>query len=318
MAQEITAELFYEYCKKFNNWGRWGEDDQLGCLNFITPEKIKRAAGLVRKGRVISCSIPVASTGPQFGLRGRINPLHLMIATGTDHQLDVQIKRPLGFGYADDAIYAPCQSGTQWDGFGHVFHHGKMWNGKEAKYVTTTGAQINGIEHFKDKIVSRGVLLDIPRLYGKEWLETGHAIMPDELDAAAAKQGVTIEEGDIVLLRTGDTGRCLKQGNWSGYAAGDAPGLSLLTAPWLHEKRIAGIASDTWGLEVRPNEIEDSYQPYHLILIPTMGLLVGEILDLEELAADCAADGTYEFLFVAPPLNITGGVGSPVNPLAIK
>ena len=318
MPPEITVGLFEEYCRRFCNWGRWGPDDELGCLNYITPEKIKRAAGLVRQGKVFSCSIPVDANGPQFGLRGRVNPLHLMLATGSDHQLDVQIKRPLGFGYADDGLYIPCQSGTQWDGLGHVFRHGKMWNGYEAGLVTTTGAQKNGIEHFRDRIVSRGVLLDIPRLHSKEWLEPGYAIEADELEAAAARQGVAVEEGDIVLLRTGDTGRCIKQKSWSGYAAGDAPGLSLTAAPWLYEKRIAGIASDTWGVEVRPNQIEDSYQPLHMIMIPNMGLLVGEILDLEPLADGCAADGVYEFLFVAPPLSITGGVGSPVNPLAIK
>lgn len=315
---EITYELFEEYYRACNNWGRWGPDDQLGTLNYITPEKIRRAAGLVKQGKVISCSIPVDSNGPQFGLRGRINPLHLMLATGSDHQSDVQIKRPLGFGYADDAIYTPCQAGTQWDGLGHVFRNGTMYNGRDAKLVMTTGAQVNGIEHFKDKIVSRGVLLDIPRLQGKEWLEPGHAIEADELDAAAAKQGITVEEGDIVLLRTGDTGRCMKQKNWAGYAAGDAPGLSLRTCPWLFEKRIAGIAADSWGLEVRPNQLEESYQPMHMIMIPAMGLLVGEILDLEPIADDCAADGVYEFLFVAPPLYITGGVGSPVNPLCLK
>ena len=107
-------------------------------------------------------------------------------------------------------------------------------------------------------------------------------------------------------------------GGWGDYAGGDAPGLSFHTATWLHERQIAAVATDTWGMEVRPNEIPNTYQPLHQVLIPNMGLLVGEIFDLDGLAEDCARDGVYEFQFVAPPLPVTGAVGTPVNPLAIK
>ena len=111
---------------------------------------------------------------------------------------------------------------------------------------------------------------------------------------------------------------CRRRGGWGDYAGGDAPGLSFHTAGWIHERRIAAIATDTWGMEVRPNEIPDTYQPLHQVLIPGMGMLVGEIFDLDALAEDCARDGIYEFQFVAPPLPITGAVGAPINPLAIK
>ena len=316
---EITAELLDEYCEKLSNWGKWGPDDELGTLNYITPEKIARAAGLVRQGKVISLALPYDSNGPQYGLRGRVNPLHLMLATGSDHVLDRQLKRPFGFGYADDVIYLPLQSGTQWDGLGHIFRGGKMWNGYPADTVSNAGAAKTGIQVMKDRVVSRGVLLDVARATGVDTLEDGQAIYPEDLDAAAAFGKVTVEEGDIVLLRTGQMGQRLRDGAWGTYAAGDAPGLSLLCAPWLHEKRIAGIASDTWGVEVRPNEIKpESYQPLHMVMIPHMGLLVGEIFFLEALADDCAADGVYEFLFVASPLPITGAVGGPVNPQALK
>ena len=111
---------------------------------------------------------------------------------------------------------------------------------------------------------------------------------------------------------------CRARGGWGDYAGGDAPGLSFWTAEWIHRRELAALATDTWGMEVRPNEIPDTYQPLHQVLIPHMGLLVGEIFDLDALAADCARDKVYDFLFVAPPLPITGAVGSPVNPLAIK
>jgi kynurenine formamidase len=121
-----------------------------------------------------------------------------------------------------------------------------------------------------------------------------------------------------VLIRTGQIAQCRDAGGWGSYAGGAAPGIALDTAPWIHDRELAGVASDTWGLEVLPNETEDVFQPLHIVLIVGMGLLMGEIFDLEALAEDCAADGRYEFLLSAAPLPITGGVGSPVNPVAIK
>ncbi len=166
-------------------------------------------------------------------------------------------------------------------------------------------------------VVARGVLLDIPRVKGLPWLQPGYAITSDDLDAAVRAHNVTLGTGDALLVRTGQMAMCKKQGGWGDYAGGDAPGLSFSSVGWLHDHKLAAIATDTWGMEVRPNEIPDSYQPVHQILIPNMGMLVGEIFALDELAEDCANTRVYEFLFVAPPLPFTGAVGSPVNPLAI-
>jgi kynurenine formamidase len=112
--------------------------------------------------------------------------------------------------------------------------------------------------------------------------------------------------------------QCRDAGSWGSYAGGSAPGLALDTALWIHDRELAAIATDTWGMEVQPNETEDVFQPLHIILIVHTGLLVGEIFELEGLADDCAADGRYEFLISAAPLPITGAVGSPVNPVAVK
>lgn len=319
----VTPALLEEYCAKFRNWERWGPEDELGTLNFITPDVIKRAAGLVRQGKVISCALNFDANGPQTGAFGRVNPIHSMVATGTDHVAGRQKpggfdSAPFGWGFADDQVTMFLQCGTQWDGLGHIFHHGKMYGGRDATLVSSSGAARNGIEHYKDKIVSRGVLLDIARDKGVEALRPGDAIYGEDLDGCAAKQRVKIESGDIVLVRTGDVGRRLRERSWGTFSAGDAPGLSFLSAPWLYDKQIAGIASDTWGAEVRPNELPGSFQPLHLVMVVNMGLLVGEIFNLEALAADCAADGIYEFMFVAPPLPITRAVGSPINPQAIK
>jgi kynurenine formamidase len=319
----VTPELLEEYCVRFRNWGTWGPDDEIGTLNYITPQKIVQAAGLVKQGKVISLALPFDVNGCQTGRFGRSNPIHQMVATGTDHvagsQRVLEFERgPYGFGYADDTITMYLQTGTQWDGLSHIFRDGKMWNGYDASLVSSSGAARNGIEKMKDKVVTRGVLLDMPRLRGVEYLEVGEAIDADDLDAAADQAGVTIGEGDIVLVRTGEMGRRLRDRDWGPYPAGDAPGLSFTTAPWIAEKRIAGVATDTWGVEVRPNELERSFQPLHLVIVVNMGLLVGEIFYLEDLTHDCAQDGVYEFMFVAPPLPITGAVGSPLNPVAIK
>jgi kynurenine formamidase len=133
-----------------------------------------------------------------------------------------------------------------------------------------------------------------------------------------AAEQVAIGSGDALIVRTGQIAMCRDRGAWGDYAGGDAPGLAFETAEWVHRREIAAVATDTWGMEVRPNQVAGALHPLHQVFLPFMGLLVGEIFDLEALADDCAADSVYEFLFVAPPLPITGAVGSPINPLAIK
>ncbi|CAM9440025.1 unnamed protein product [Sphacelaria rigidula] len=313
---EITVELLEQYCKEYRNWGRWGDDDQLGTMNHITPAKIAESARLVQQGKVFSLQLPLDGSGPQTGAFGRVNSIHQMVATGTDYVAGTQ-GYPLELGVADDTLFLFLQGGTQWDALSHIFHKGKMYNGYDAELVSSKGAELNGIEQHK-AVVSRGVLLDIPRSMGKEYLEPGEAITADDLDAACEFHGVEVGTGDMVLIRTGDMAHRRNLPGWDGYSAGDSPGLSMLAAPWLYEREVAAIATDTWGAEVRPNEIEGSFQPLHLVMIPNMGLFVGEIWYLDELADDCAADGIYEFQLVAPPLNIPRAVGSPVNPQAIK
>lgn len=310
-----------EFCTKYSNWGKWGADDQKGTTNYITADKILSAMQLPKKGQVISLALPYDGNGPQTGTFGRVNPIHQMLVTGVDHASGRQMwgdrKFPHGLGYADDTIFMPLQCGTQWDALSHIFHHGKMWNGYPAEEVSSSGAKRNGIEHLRETLVGRGVLLDIARYKEVPCLSRQYAVTGEDLEGAAKKQGVEVREGDILLVRTGETGRARREG-WTGYAGGDSPGLSFYSAPWIYEKRVAAVVLDTWGMEVRPNELPDSFQPLHLVLIVHMGLTVGEIFYLDELADACAEDGRYEFLFAGPPLPFTGAVGSPLNPLAIR
>jgi kynurenine formamidase len=319
MAQDKDTEtLINEAAERCRNWGRWGDDDERGTLNFVTPDQIVAAAGLVRRGVVFELAMPFDHRGPQTGRGGRFNPIHTMIADGSDV---ISGNQPFkhGFGGTDDIVTMPLQCGTQWDALSHIFDHGHMWNGYEAREVSSAGARRNGIEKQSSSFIGRGVLLDVARSMDLEWLEPGYGITAADLDACIAAQGETsaVGTGDFLLVRTGQMGQCKHEG-WGSYAGGDAPGLSFYTADWLFEREIAAVATDTWGAEVRPNELEESFQPLHQVAIPNIGLPLGEIFDLEELAEDCAETGCYEFFFAAPALPFTGAVGSPVNPYAVK
>ena len=241
-----------------------------------------------------------------------------MLATGTDAAAGNQDESFPYLRYADDAINMPCQASTQWDALCHIFLGDKMYNGYDARLVDARGAKKLGIEHVRDKMVGRGVLLDIARFKGVPSLDDGYAITRADLDACAAAQGVEVHKGDFVIVRTGHQERCLATKDWNGYAGGAAPGMAFETCFWLREKDVAAICSDTWGCEVRPNETAQANQPWHWVVIPAMGISMGEIFYLKELAEDCAADQVYEFFFTAPPLHLPGGAGSPINPLAIK
>jgi kynurenine formamidase len=319
-ATTLPAEqAIAEAAARYRNWGRWGPDDVLGTVNFIDDAKRREAAGLVRRGVSMSLSQSFDMDGPQNGWRRRTNPVHTMLDTGTDAALDNQ-GFPHGIGGADDVVFMPLQCSTQWDGLGHIFDHGMAWNGRRAQdVVTSDGDLVTGIEHLASPLVSRGVLLDVGRVVGGGELPDGFAITEDHLTATMAAHGPTaaVSRGDIVLVRTGRLARARREG-WNGYAGGPAPGLSFTTAGWLHRTEIAAVATDTWGFEVRPNEFAEAFQPLHQVVIPNMGLLIGEMWDLDALADDCADDGSYEFLLAAAPLKVTGAVGAPLNPLAVK
>lgn len=319
--RRLTLEDIHAAAARLKNWGKWGPDDEIGTLNYTTAEDIVAAARLVQRGKVMSLALAYDERGPQgakssYGSIGRFNPIHVMLRAGTDAYAGVLDHRKIRG--ADDLIIMPTQCGTQWDGLGHIFYGDQMWNGRDCRTVTSFGAQQCGIEKTREKMVGRGVLLDIPQMLGMDWLPDGFGVSSDHLDQAEKHFGVSVRRGDFLLVRTGHMEAKQAAKTWDGYAGGDAPGLAFDTLNWLHAKQVAGIITDTWGVEVRPNQTADAAQPWHWIAIPIIGLSVGEIFYLAELAKDCAADGRYEFLFVAPALPITGAVGSPVNPLAIK
>ena len=323
---------FRRVADEIRNWGRWGEDDELGTLNFITAEKIAAAAGLVKHGKVFPLGVDFGSSGPQGAFQFRQNPVHVMTVDGGDADTLIKygpswlrntVATELSgffadnpFRFNDDMIIMPLQAATQWDALSHVYYEDKLYNGFPASSVTSLGAYYCGIDKVDVKgITSRGVLLDVVRHRGAPtFCEHGEPITPGELDDVARAQGVTIERGDIVLVRTGWWARFLE--NHDGAEPG--AGLDWTCASWLHDHEVAAVAADNLMVEDPVSGIDGTFLPMHMLCLRDMGLMLGEYWDLNALSDDCAADGVYEFQLVAPPLRVTGAVGAPLNPIAIK
>jgi kynurenine formamidase len=306
------TERLRELARKVSNWGRWGPEDERGTLNFITPEVVRRAAACVKRGAVFSLGLPLGADGPQIGQGGRVNPIHLMSAIdgrlGTD---------PEGPRYADDFVIMPLQCATQWDSLAHVFYDGRLYNGFAATTLGATGAARDGIDKVGAGVVSRGILLDLARARGVERLPAGEVITPADLEAAEGAEGVRAASGDVLLIRTGHLGMFTRDGDRTAYMK-TMPGLGVGCVEWLHAREVAAVATDTSAVEVIPFEDPAVPLPVHALAIRDMGLTLGEMFDLDALAADCVRDGVWACLFTAPALRVTGGVGSPLNPLAVK
>jgi kynurenine formamidase len=316
------------------NWGRWGDDDELGTLNLITADKVAQAAATVRKGKVISLGGDFGSSGPQGAFGFRQNPVHVMTVDGGDANslcqyapgwLRNSVAKELSgffvdnpFRFNDDMIVMPLQAATQWDALSHVYYEDKLYNGFPADSVTSFGAFHLGIEKVDVKgITSRGVLLDVVAHRGADvFCEPGNPITPAELDDIAKAQGIGVQPGDVVVVHTGWWTRFLSTGD--GAEAGS--GLDWTCASWLHDHDVAAVAADNLMVEDPDpaNGVDGTFLPMHMLCLRDMGLMLGEYWDLGGLAADCAADGVYEFQLVAPPLKVVGAVGSPVSPIAIK
>lgn len=310
--QAYSAVQFEQFCQRHRSWARYGPHDELGAGNEVDVDTVRAAADLVRTGQVFSLALPLDRTGPQPGRTARVNPQHLMIRSGVDMAADAT-----GLHTTDDVVYLPLQCSTQWDALCHVFWNRQTYNGRGPESVTGQGAQAASITTMRDRAVGRGVLLDLARHRGVAAIEPGVALGADDLAECAAAQGVEIGAGDFVLVRTGHLEA--RRDDWQDYVAGPAPGLGLSATDYLCPRRVTAVATDTWGLEVVPFETPPEIRhPVHVVLLVNAGIYIGEMWDMSALAAACAADGVYDFLLAAPPLTVTGSVGSPVNPIVVR
>lgn len=317
MTDSTDRERLDSLAERVRTWGRWGDDDEAGTLNYVTSTQVQDASRLVRHGRTFSLAMPIAhGYGPQNqGPSGRINPIHMMSATATGQPADVAKNLGEGVGYSDDYLFLSLQGGTQWDALSHLYYDGKLYNGHPASLVTSNGAGACDIGGVHDRFVGRGVLLDVARFKNREVLESGYAITTNDLIECAKAQNTTIEQGDFVIVRTGLLGQAIALGDWS-LVRGTAPGLHYEVAEFFAERKIAAVASDTMMVEATGTMA--SYRvPLHMLLLRDMGLHMGEYWVLDELAEFCAKVGQSEMLLVAAPLPVAGGAGSPVNPMAL-
>jgi kynurenine formamidase len=303
---------FHDIAKRVNNWGRWGADDEIGTLNLITDEVVREAAASVRSGRRVPLALPLQQDGVQTGMMpGRVNPLHAMV------QINQEIFGPGTVACSDDAVTMGLQAATHWDALTHVSHSGRIYNGRPADTITPHGgAAFAGIDKARH-IVSRGVLLDVPRALGlgEDRLPGNHAVTPEDLDAAEELAGTRVRAGDIVLVRTGQI-RAYLGGDKHAYAF-PSPGLSLRTPEWFHARDVAAVANDTLTFEIFPPEIEDLWLPVHALDLVEMGMPQGQNWNLEELSTACGQAERYDFLLSAMPEPFVGATGTPVAPIAI-
>ena len=304
------------------NWGEWGEEDQIGTLNYITPALTVQAAGAVEAGRVYSLAIPLGDYQPARGPRLQ----HFMLSTG--QAVD---SRPHWIG---DWLSIPTHDTTHWAGLGHVFGEGRLYNGYDAPTnLTAAGALKNGIHLAAGNLVGRGVLLDVARYKQVERLEAGYVVTGRDIRETAAQQNLALRRGDVVLIRTGWLGQFFEENaepfwtfSWTEDQVRDEPGIGWEVSQWLKEMKAAAVAVDNLSVEAVPRDPDAAAGirhpqfewPVHYELIRNQGMMLGALFQLDELAEACARDRRYDFLFVGPPYRLTHGTGSPVNPLAIR
>ncbi len=302
----MDLATFDEIVDRVSTWGRWGADDQRGTLNLVTEQVVVYAATLARVGRPVSLGHDLdLDTGPDN-------------ARPADHRMT---------GYAADGTTQPSvntdyvgtdfhgKSVTHLDALCHCVFRGRLYNGQPAdEHVGESGADLGTIAEMAQGVVTRGVLVDVPRSRRLPWLEPGSAVGADELESVLDEQGVSLRPGDAVLVRTGARARKDALGAWdpSNFSAGIAPETTLV----LSRAGTALLGSDG-DSDVRPSPVDGIFSPIHALALNAMGMPLIDNMFLEDLAVACADLDRWEFLFTMAPLRIPGGTGSPVNPLAV-
>ncbi len=311
---EIPSEAqVLEWMTSLSNWGRWGDDDQKGCLNLITPEKRKQAASLVKDGVAVSCARPVTTElTPDVTYQVQ----RYMVDSGEGRDTDPPERKLIRRGAAEFiGMVFHGQTITHIDALSHYSWQAKLYNGKPASLITAKeGAQSHSIEVASDGIVTRGVLLDIARLRGANWMAVDDPVMPQDLEAAEELQGVKVEEGDVLLVRTGNYRMRLEEGPRPNTEPATA--CQVACTPWFKERGVAMLGTDTSN-DIKPSHYATVTAPLHTVSLVTLGMWLIDNTNLEQLAEACRQRDRYEFMLTMGPLKLRNVTGSPVNPIAI-
>ena len=301
-SETTSRQQFEQWFNEISNWGRWGEDDELGTLNLITPETKIKAAGLVKQGITISLALDLNKEKSDH------NPSpfeHTSSVTSFDSQSVATDRYAVEYhGSAHSHI----------DGLAHVIHKGKMYNGFSADLITPDGSAKLGIHNMKDGIFTRGVLVDMAWFRGVDFLEPGDSVTAADLEAWEAKTGIIVGAGAVLLVRTGRWQRARQFG--PNHLINGAAGLHASVAKWLKQRDVAIVGSDG-GNDVIPSGIEGMLFPFHELALVGLGMPLLDSLDLDALASEALKHERWEFLFIGAPLRVQGGTGAPLNPLAV-
>ena len=300
-APGATREEFERWMTELSNWGRWGQADELGAANLITEAKRREALGLAKNGTTVSLGHDlVDDKGSDVA-----NPFGIHMIISLDPPL---VRDRLNFDYHGGFF-------THLDALCHVVYKDKIYNGLDFRQtVTDDGCARLGITGLKDGLLTRAVLIDVPRLRGVSALEGGTRVYRGDIEAWEKQAGVKVGSGDALLVRTGRWARRAKLGPWN--VAQNAAGLHASTAPWIKARGVAFLGGDV-GTDVVPSMVEGVNLPMHTLLIAALGINLLDNQDLEAVAETAAKLNRWEFMLSIAPVPVTGGTGFPLNALAV-
>jgi len=318
LTQQITVGELLRNDPK--NWGRWGPDDEVGSLNFLTKDEVLRGVRAVKQGKTFTLQVQMGHPKSDPVWPGRSQPVRVSVM---DKGHYLAGKGPIFPGhaeYADDMMIMYLQGSTQYDALGHVWCDDQLYNGYDAKTTAGKMEKASVLPIAERGVVGRGILIDIARFRGKDVLARGETFTHEDVLKAAEAQGSKIEKHDILVIRTGWIGSFYDADKAEFYKDFIEPGLTYSPelVRWFHEMEIPNLVTDTIANEVTVDPVSGVVLPLHNALMRNLGVTLTEIASLDTLAADCAADKQYSFLYVAAPLKVVGGTGAPVNPVAIK
>lgn len=303
------------------NWGKWGPDDEVGALNYLDADQVLRGSREIRSGKTFTLQVQIGHPHGDPAYPGPRTPASRVNTMDRGYYLDgTGLSFPGGLELADDKITMYLQGSSQYDALGHLWYGDQIYNGYPAE-STTGGMKKASILPIAEKgIAGRGILIDVARHRGKEWLDKGETFTHEDLMAAAASQNCEIQPRDILLVRTGWLGYFYATPRDEFYEGFNEPGLTYShdLVKWFQKMEIPNLVTDTIANEVTIDPESGVALPLHNALMRNLGVTFAEIIDLDALAEDCAADGQYTFLYTAAPLKVVNGTGAPVNPLVVK